>query len=416
MAPQIARRAASIGVALAFGMPWGAHAEAEKPESTDGIALRASFVGVGQAIDSRSADAGTDETRGNGRGDLVAELPGGTVADGAGRIVAHLRFGQGGGVSLRPTYSSTPNSTAFEAADGSRAIHAIVAEAYYRIDVPVAPGGAGAGPRGRVEVSAGKMDPFVFFDQNAVAGDETTQFLNNAFVHNPMLDSGGDVGADRFGFSPGVVVGYVNGPGGTDTWGASVGVFGSGNGEEFEASFGHPFAIAQLETTRARLAGQPGTYRAYLWTNGAASSFDGTRGRRSGWGISIDQRIGDDAALFGRFGHELEGKDGTRFDRALTVGAEFGGGSWGRAADGAGLAVGLLHTSSGYASATAADRDLAGYVASGDETSIEAYYRWRLDGRFELSPDVQWILRPGGNGAAPDAFVVGLRVRVALER
>ncbi|MBS0325412.1 MAG: carbohydrate porin [Proteobacteria bacterium] len=416
MAGSFARGAASIGAVLALGLPWHAHAETEPSESPDGIALRVILVGVGQAIDGGSADAGTHEARGNGRGDVVAEFPGGTIGDAAGKLVTHLRFGQGGGVSLRPTYTSTPNTTTFEASDGSRTIHVTVAEAWYQLDVPLSRDGPKAAPHGRLELTAGKMDPFAFFDQNAVAGDETTQFLNNVFVHNPLLDSGGDVGADRFGFSPGVRVRYAIGRDDADNWGASVGMFGSGNGADFTASFGHPFVIAQLDTTRSLVDGQPGTYRAYAWTNGAASGFDGSRARRSGWGMSIDQRIGDTATLFARFGHETQGSDRTRFDRALAVGAELGGGWWGRAADAAGLAFGLLHTSSAYAGATAADRELAGYAASGDETSIEAYYRWQLDKRLELSPDVQWILRPGGDGAAPAAFVAGVRVRVALER
>ena len=37
-----------------------------------------------------------------------------------------------------------------------------------------------------------------------MAGDEGAQFLNNVFVHNPLLDSGGDIAADAYGFAPGV--------------------------------------------------------------------------------------------------------------------------------------------------------------------------------------------------------------------
>src|SRR4029079_14975643 len=115
----------------------------------------------------------------------------------------------------------------------------------------------------RVEITGGKMDPFAFFDQNAAADDETMRFMNNAFVHNPLLDSGGDIGVDAYGFTPGVRIAYVNEMDKPDTWGASLGVFGSGPGAHFTGSLGDPFIIAHLETTRRFFAGQAGTYRVY---------------------------------------------------------------------------------------------------------------------------------------------------------
>jgi high affinity Mn2+ porin len=54
------------------------------------------------------------------------------------------------------------------------------------------------------------MDIFGFFDQNTAAGDESRQFLNSVFVHNPLLDAGGEVGVDANGFQPGFVASYVN--------------------------------------------------------------------------------------------------------------------------------------------------------------------------------------------------------------
>jgi len=383
-------------------------------DSLEGITVSASLVGVGQGVNGAGAASGESESRLNYRGDVGVALPGGEMGDVEGKIFTHFRFGQGSGVSLRPTYTSTPNTTEFQAAANPADAYAIVAEAWYQLAVPLPFGGFKPQSRERLELTAGKIDPFAFFDQNAVAGDEATQFLNNVFVHNPLLDSGGDVGVDQYGFSPGGRIAYTNEEDKASTWGASVGVTGSGNGADFTGSFSNPFVIAQLETTRRFAAGQPGTYRAYVWTNGQADNFNGTTGRHSGWGMSIDQRVGDAAALFGRFGYEIQGQGGVRFDRALTLGAQLGGAYWGRAADVAGFAVGFMHTSSAYASATAADGALAGYAASGNETDLELYYRWRLNSRVELSPDLQWIFRPGGNGSAPSAFAGGVRARVGF--
>ena len=78
----------------------------------------------------------------------------------------------------------------------------------------------------RLELTIGKIDLFGFFDQNAVASDEATQFLNNVFVHNPLLDSGGDIAADAYGFAPGVRAGYYA-VRERFNWGASLGLFAS---------------------------------------------------------------------------------------------------------------------------------------------------------------------------------------------
>jgi carbohydrate-selective porin OprB len=107
--------------------------------------------------------------------------------------------------------------------------------------------------------------------------------------------------------------------------------------------------------------------------------------------------------LFGRYGYQLKGR--AAFDRALTIGAELGGSYWGRAADAIGLAVGLLRTSGEFRSATG---------ASGSERIGEFYYRLRVNERFDLSPNLQWIGRPAGDATAPRLTVAGLRAKVGF--
>ena len=263
------------------------------------------------------------------------------------------------------------------------------------------------------------MDPFVFFDQNAAADDETVRFMNNAFVHNPLLDSGGDIGANAYGFAPGVRIAYVAETDKLATWDASLGVFGSGPGADFTGPLRDLFAIAQLETTRRFFAGQPGTYRIYVWRNGRAADFAGGSELHTGWGVSADQHVADAVTLFTRFGSEIHGT--VRFDRAVTFGAEFGTGHGDRPRrvaplrlfDGLGVAVAFLHTSNTYRDATA-DGTIAGYAASGTERTVGLYYRFRVNAGFDVTPDVQWIQRPGGNGSAPDVFVGGVRARVGF--
>jgi carbohydrate-selective porin OprB len=102
-----------------------------------------------------------------------------------------------------------------------------------------------------------------------------------------------------------------------------------------------------------------------------------------------------------------------RFDRAFTVGAEIGGDYWSRAADSVGIAAGFLRTSNAYRDATA-DRTLVGYAASGTERIAELYYRFHVNNHFDVTQDLQWIQRPGGDGSAPAIFVGGVRARVGF--
>ena len=248
-------------------------------------------------------DSSIGHTRLNYRGDLSATLSGGSLGDAQGTAFAALRFGQGAGVTLRPTYTSTVNSTAFESAGGSEETYAIVAQAWYQLTWALNDGGFNTQGGNRVELTAGKIDFFGFFDQNAVAGDEAGQFLNNAFVHNPLLDSGGDTAADAYGLAPGIRVGYFNVGDGSLTWGASFGVFASGSGSAFNGGLGKPLVIAQFEVSPVQINGDPrGTSRVYAWTNGHTSDLAGAEQRHSGIGLSANQQLGGEWNLFGRWG------------------------------------------------------------------------------------------------------------------
>lgn len=414
--PELATRLKAVEVqTLSMQKP------ARQIEALEGISVSASLTAVAQSANSSSTASGTRETRINYRGDVAVTLPGGEMGDTEGKIFAHVRLGQGNGIELRPTYTSTPNTTAFQVQSANANpddSFGILAQAWYQLNVPLPLGGFKPQSRENLSFTFGKIDPFVFFDQNVAADDESTKFLNNALVHNPLLDSGGDVGVDQYGFSPGLIASYVNERSKPQSWGASVGVFGSGPAANFSGSPSGPFVIGQLETSQRFFGALAGNYRLYAWTNGQASNFDGVQARHSGLGLSADQRVGDAITLFGRYGHQLSGR--VRFDRALTLGAEFGGDYWGRAADSFGVAAGLLRTSSAFRNESqTVDADGDGnadfaFAASGAERIAELYYRFRVNSRFELTPDLQFIRRPGGNGGAPDATVVGLRAKVGF--
>ena len=392
------------------GLAPASDAEAAAPD--EGPKFKASLLTVGQNVNAKGSADGRSRTRLNTRGDVSVELPGGSIGEAQGSAFAALRFGQGTGVALRPTHTSTVNSVAFESAGGSDETYAIVAQAWYQLEWALGADGFNGQRGSRVEMTIGKLDMFGFFDQNAVAGDEAGQFLNNAFVHNPLLDSGGDIVADAYGLAPGVRLGYANTGDGSLTWSASLGVFGAGAGANYNGGLGKPLTIVQFELSPMLINGEPrASYRVYAWTNGRTSDLAGNEQRHSGIGVSINQQIGRDWNLFGRWGRRTSGEG--NFDSALTVGFEHGGRAWGRGKDALGFALGALHTDKAWRGATA-DGALVGYAASGNERIAELYYRMKLNDHLDVSPDFQLIQRAGGDGTAPSVRVLGLRASLGF--
>jgi len=392
--------------------------QARAIEMVEGVSAGAAMTMVAQK--ALTGETNESDSQLNYRADISVTLPGGEIGDAEGHLFAQFRLGQGEGLSfINPGFSSTPNSTAFQLTEGDDAA-AILAQAWYQMDVPL--NGTREDASKHLEINFGKIDPFVFFDQNAVADDESSRFLNNAFVHNPLMDSGGVAGVDAYGFSPGARLAYhADGTAG-EWWRVSLGAFGAGKGASFKDSFDQPFVIAQLETGHQYLDGLAGTVRLYAWTNGRATPYanaaDSGTERQSGWGLSADQQVTETVTLFARYGYATQGH--VRFNHATTAGMELSGAAWGREKDRLGLAGGWLSASNRFqADAPTLDADGAdgpdfGYAASGAERLAELYYAWHVNEHLELTPDLQWISRPGADGAAGDVTVLGLRATMGF--
>jgi high affinity Mn2+ porin len=347
-------------------------------------------VGASLTLVAQHANRGVvDDGQLTARADVEVELPMGTIGAAEGRLFAHFRAGDGGGVD---TGGFAPvNAAAF--GDESRMD---LMQAWYQLDIPV---GVASGDLGRLEVTAGKIDPFGFFDGNNIADDESEQFLNLAFIHNPLLDAGGDIGVGDDGASPGLRLAYVSDVNGSDHITASLGFFGAGEGGDFSDAFSNRLLIGQVEYAGKTFGGLSGAYRLYGWTNNSALKLDGlTEERHSGWGISLDQQVAKYVTLFSRIGFSTDG--GVNFDRAYTLGTQFDGGMWGRENDRVGLAVGRLEASSESG-------------MTGNETPVELYYAWQVNEHLQLSPNLQWIGEPGGDKSAGDVTIWGLRAKMS---
>ncbi len=392
-------------------------------ESLDGIQVGFSLTTVAQRPSAAIHQPGSDidgqfgGSQLNYRGDAFVTVPLDPIGNTESKIFAHLRFGQGAG--LNDLYSfSKPNASAFRVTSTSPDDSvAILGQAWYQATIPLPFGGFKPHSKETLEVNFGKMDPFLFFDQNAAANDETRQFLNTAFVHNPLLDAGGDIGVDRNGFTPGFRVSYVNHADKREPWRLSLGVFGAGEGANYSRFFSSPLILAQAETQLRLMGGLLGNYRLYYWRTGQAPTYQDGSTRRSGWGLSVDQRVGDGMTLFGRYGQHING-GGARFDKALTAGLELAGYDWGRGGDSLGMAAGWLQSSSGWR-ADSASLDVDGngipdygYSARGAERVAEVYYRWRLNKQFEVTPSLQLMSHPGANADARLFHLFSLRAQL----
>jgi hypothetical protein len=138
------------------------------------------------------------------------------------------------------------------------------------------------GPNQLFGITVGQIDLTNYFDRNAVANDETSQFISDALVNNQVLGlTNNGLGAvvlidpkSFFNFKLGV---QESNPNATSL---SQGLVSLAEGE----LIGVPFGLGE------------GHYR--LW-----GRVDNTYGdNRYGWGISIDQRITPTVTLFGRYG------------------------------------------------------------------------------------------------------------------
>lgn len=379
-----ADRAAALGVRVEE-LEKGVVALNQKPDPLarfEGFSAGASLTLVGQHANRGTVDGGQL----NARADVEVEMPMGRIGDAEGKLFAHFRAGDGEGVDIGSFAS--PNAMVF----GNQP-SPVLMQAWYQLDVPL----AGADAR-RLELTVGKIDPFGFFDGNTVADDESEQFLNLAFIHNPLLDAGGDIGVGDHGASPGLRLAYASGGDG-DGLAAAVGLFGAGSGGNFDASFDNALVIGQLEYAGKTAGGLAGAYRLYAWHNNSALKLDGvTEESHRGWGLSLDQQVAEHVTVFSRIGVSTRGEVG--FDRAYTLGAQFDGGLWGRARDRIGLAVGRLDASkeSGM---------------TGAETPVELYYAWQVNDQLQISPGLQWIGAPGGDKSAGDVTVWSLRAKAS---
>jgi hypothetical protein len=139
----------------------------------------------------------------------------------------------------------------------------------------------------KLGLSIGRIDVTTHFDRNAAANDETTQFISDALVNNPVLG----LGSNGFGtvaeWDP------------KKSWNFKFGLQQSSDPNNQLGSLADSmFKLAEFEYIARPFDLPEGHYR--VW---ARSDNSGGLGYRDGYGVSIDQTVGQAITLFVRYGN-----------------------------------------------------------------------------------------------------------------
>jgi hypothetical protein len=226
----------------------------------------------------------------------------------------------------------------------------------------------------RLALSAGRLDLTNYFDQNAVANDESTQFISDALVNNQMLGLA------------------VNGTGVAAEFDAKTGLrfkFGLQQSNTDATNLSDSiFTLSEVGYTMTPFTLPEGTYRLWFRTDNSALV------TRKAAGVSLDQKLTPAVAVFARYGSQEV--DGGR-DHFYSAGVGFS----------TGLIVNPLDTwGVGYA-----HMDLA---TGESETLTEGYYNFHLTDKLRLSLHLTHVL------AGPDVdtrfgyLLPGVRLQAAF--
>lgn len=226
----------------------------------------------------------------------------------------------------------------------------------------------------RLTLIGGRLDLTNYFDTNAVANDETTQFIADPLVVNPMLGLS----------SNGAGLTAIYDPKGGFSF--TVGVQQSS--EEAKNLSDSIYSLAEVGY-RARPFGlQEGNYR--VW----ARRDDSTGDQQDGFGVNIDQKLTPIFSVFARYGQADAVQD---HDKFYSAGFQFQNGFVINPTDVWGLGIAKIDLADG-----------------GKETLSEVYYNLRLAERLRLSGHLQYAKESPAGGDDIAYIVPGVRFQASF--
>ncbi|MFA5363185.1 MAG: carbohydrate porin [Candidatus Omnitrophota bacterium] len=264
---------------------------------------------------------------------------------------------------------------------------------------------------GSTLVTVGKLNPTFYFDTNAVANDETTQFLAGIFGNNPALEFPDNGAGIRMAVLPAqwLELGY--------------GVFDADS--DWEKIGGNLFAIVEL-ALKPQFGGLSGAYRFQAWRNNAYHTRwlapENDKEPSFGFGASFDQKVSELITVFTRYGWQdpdvynpaVTATGGLPYslEHSWSAGLQVAGKPWGRENDVWAFAVGQCIPSGDYKKA---GTDLDPARRAKNEGYFETYYNIRINKHVSISPDFQYIWNPFGRDVSDDTepiCVYGLRSQI----
>lgn len=226
---------------------------------------------------------------------------------------------------------------------------------------------------------AGRLDLTSFFDRNAFANDETSQFLSDALANNPLL-------------------GLANNGAGLAAVYDKRGAFNFKLG--FQQSDADPVNSPSTSLSESLYTLAEVGYRARPWSLGEGNyrvwyrTDNGAGTQKSAVGVSFDQRITPSVSVFGRYGTAETSADNDNF---YSVGLQFQNRFVTNPLDFWGVGYAQLDLDSGAT-----------------EKLIEGYYNLHLSEKLRVTFNLQHVLeyRPG---ASTLGFLVpGIRLQAGL--
>ena len=261
--------------------------------------------------------------------------------------------------------------------------------------------------------TAGKVDPTALFDENAVANDETAQFLADIFVNNICMEWPDYTPGFDLVISPHELLDI------------RLGVLSSDN--DWEDLFDEVFTVAEVDL-KPNFGGMEGNYRFYYWRNGldhvewSDIKKDISEDDEKNWGLglSFDQQVTPDITLFCRFGMQDDDIAGESCDEvdelepfameySWSAGGQVTGSPWGRSDDVVGIAFGQAILSDDYEDML---KDVG--IDTDDESHLEIYYNLCLNDYVAITADYQLIDAIGGDDDQDPVSVFGIRTQISF--
>jgi len=226
----------------------------------------------------------------------------------------------------------------------------------------------------RLALVAGRLDLTNYFDNNAGANDETTQFIADALVNNPMLGLSENGAGMALIFDPKIGFSLKFG-------------FQQSNSAATNMS-DSLFTLSEIGFVATPLSLGEGNYRGWFRTDNTVGT------TRTGWGISLDQKLTSQVTLFGRYG---QAQTDAKHDRFYSGGLQFSNGLGFYPGDTWGV---------GYAQPQ---------FGTGDrEHVVEGYYNVGLTERLRLSFYLQHALEKPVGGETTSFLVPGVRLQASF--